>query len=449
MMKIPRRFVMRVLGIAVLFLGIQAAVRAHDVPNEIIFQTFIKPTPAGLQVLLRVPLIALSDSNLPKDGPGYLAMAYLDPALKDAADQIATGIVFLENDERLSQYAMANARISLPSDKSFDSYEGAIARVRGPKLPDNTQLFYNQGYLDLELAYPIQSPTSDFAIQMLLGKGLANQTVTFINFMRPDGVTRAFRLLDQTDVVRLDPSWGQAVWVFLSNGFFRFLDGLDHLLFLILLVLPYRRIRDLVGAVAAFAVAHTVTLAAGAFGLMPSGPWFPILIGVLIAFSIVYVAIEDALGVNLRRRWIVAFGFGLAHGFGFAFALRDAVQFAGGHQIVALLSFNVGLELGQIIILSIAVPAFTLLFTHAVAEGAGTIVVAALAGHSAWHSMADRWATLQLVDWPVLDLALAATVVRWLLMLVIAGGGLWFLAGLLRKKPTSDEIPEKSIVDSR
>ena len=449
MTTIHRRTLTRVLGIAVLFLGIQAAVRAHDVPNEIVFQTYIKPTPTGLQVLLRVPLIALSDSNLPKDGPGYLAMAYLDPALKDAADQVATGIVFLENDERLSQYALDNARISLPSDKSFDTYDGALARVRGPKLPNTTQLFYNQGYLDLELAYPIQSPTSDFAIQMLLGKGLANQTVTFINFVRPDGVTRAFRLLDQTDVVRLDPSWRQAVGVFLSSGFFRFLDGLDHLVFLVLLALPYRRVRDLVVPVAAFAVAHTVTLAAGAAGLMPSGPWFPVLIGVLIAFSIVYVAIEDALGVNLQRRWMVAFGFGLAQGFGFAFALRDVVQFAGGHQIVALLSYNVGLELGQIIILSIAVPAFTLLFTHAVAERAGTIVVAALAGHSAWHWMADRWATLLLVDWPVLDLALAAAVVRWLLMLVIAGGGIWFLAGLLRRKPASDEMPEKSIVDSR
>jgi hypothetical protein len=440
---------MRVVGVAVLVLGIQAAVRAHDVPNEIVFQSYVKPTAEGLQVLLRVPLIAIGDASLPKDGPGYLAMPYLDPALKVAADQIATGVVFLENDERLSQYALEHARISLPSDKSFDTYASALASVRGPKLPDSTQLFYNQGFLDIELRYPIQSPASAFAIQMLLGKGLANQTLTFVNFVRPDGTTRAFRLVDETSVVRLDPSWIQAVRVFLSDGFFRFLDGVDHLLFLVLLALPYRRLRDLIVAVAAFAVAHTITLAAGAFGLMPTGPWFPVLIGMLIAFSILYVAIEDALGANLRRRWMVAFGFGLAHGFGFAFALRDALQFAGGHPLVAMLSFNIGLELGQIIILSIAVPAFTLLFTQVVAERAGTIVVAALAGHAAWHWMTERWATLLLVDGPVLDLALAASVTRWLLILVIAGGGLWFLAGLVRRRPSEPEIAEKSIVDSR
>jgi hypothetical protein len=440
----------RVLGLALLLLSIQALVRAHDVPDEILIQTYLTPSATQLQVLLRMPLLAVTDTNLPKDGTGFLAMPYLDPALRDAANQIAAGVVFLESDERLSQFEMANARISLPSDKSFDSYDAAVSHVRGPKLPDSTQLYYNQGYLDLELRYPIQSPDDAFGVQMLMGKGLANRTVTLVTFVRPDGASRVFRLLDQTGIVRLDPTWSQASWVFLTTGFFRFLDGLDHLLFIIVLALPYRRVRDLVVAVASFALAHTLTLTLASIGFMPSGAWFSTLIGALIAFSIVYVAIEDAIGVNLRRRWMVAFGFGLVHGFGFAFALRDALQFAGGHPIAALLSFNIGLELGQIIILSIVVPAFGLLFTQVVTERAGVIVVSVLAGHTAWHWMADRFATLQLMDVPALDLALAAAVVRWLLMLTIAGGGLWFLAGLLRKKPHAQDFPEeKSIVDSR
>jgi hypothetical protein len=448
-MKFTRRIAWRVIGIPLLFLGIQAVVGAHDVPNEIVIQTYIKPSGSQLKVLLRIPLLAVSDTNLPKDSVGYLAMPYLDPALREAANQIATGVVFLENDERLSQFELANARISLPSNKAFDTYDGALAHVRGPKLPDSTQLYYNQGYLDLELNYPIQSERADFGVQILLGKGIANQTVTFVNFARPDGAVRAFRLLDQTDVVRLDPSWRQAVWVFLTTGFYRFLDGLDHLLFLIVLVIPYRRVRDMVVPVLSFAAAHTLTLAAATFGLMPSGSWFPVLVSMLVAFSIVYVAIEDAVGANLRRRWMLAFGFGLAHGFGFAFALADALQFAGGHPLAALASFSIGLELGQVIILSITVPALALLFTRVVEERAGTILLSVVAGHAAWHWMADRFATLQLMNLPALDLALAATAVRWLLMLTIVGGGLWFLGGLLRRKPNVDEIPEKSIVDSR
>ena len=348
----------------------------------------------------------------------------------------------------------ANARISLPSDKSFDSYDGAASHVQGPKLPDSTQLYYNQGYLDLDLRYPLLSTSvdaanADFGIQMLLGRGVANRTVTQVTFVRPDGAVRAFRLLDQTGVVRLDPSRLQASRVFLTTGFFKYLDGLDSLLFIIVLALPYRRARDLIGAIVAFAVAHTLTLIAASLGLMPSGSWFVTAIGAVIALSIVYVAIEDAVGASLKHRWMVAFGFGLAHGFGFAFALRDALQYAGGHPIAALLSFNIGLELGQVIILAIAVPMFALLFTQVVAERAGILVISVLAGHTAWHWMTERVAVLELTPGPTLDLALAVTVVRWLLILTIAGGGLWFLAGLLRRKPQTSEFPEeKSIVDS-
>jgi hypothetical protein len=145
---------------------------------------------------------------------------------------------------------------------------------------------------------------------------------------------------------------------------------------------------------------------------------------------------------------MVAFGFGLVHGFGFALALRDALQYAGGHPAAALVSFNVGLELGQIIILAIAVPMSAQLFTHTVSERAGIIVVSVLAGHTAWHWMIERAAVLQLMAWPSLDLASAATLVHWLLMLAIAGSVLWFLAGLLRKKARpSGFTEEESIVD--
>src|SRR5439155_26243028 len=127
MLKVTRTFAVRLLAVVSLVVGLQALVRAHDVPNEILIQTFLKPAGTQLQVLLRIPLLAVTDTNLPKNGTGYLAMPYLDPALKEAANQIAAGILFVENDERLSQFEMAGARISLPSDTSFNSYDDALA----------------------------------------------------------------------------------------------------------------------------------------------------------------------------------------------------------------------------------------------------------------------------------------------------------------------------------
>ena len=271
---------------------------------------------------------------------------------------MSNGIVFLEGDERLMRYDLANARISLPSDRSFDTYDGAIARVRGAKLPDATQVYYNQGFLDLELNFPIRSQESPFSMRVLFGRGLANRTATYINFIRPDGDVRAFRIHDDTPLVRLDPQAHQAAWVFLKAGFYRFLDGLDHLLFVIVLALPFRRARDLVKPFIAFAIGHSITLTLAAFGLARMDTWFAPTIGALIALSLVYVAIENGVGRRAGKlptvhRWVVALVFGLFHGLGFAIALQETLQFAGSHPIAALAAYNVGLELGTLIILAI------------------------------------------------------------------------------------------------
>jgi hypothetical protein len=438
--------VFRALAAALVVLALHATLSAHDIPDEIVVQSYVRPQQRDLQVLLRVPLLAITDANLPKDGTGYLAMAYLDPALREAANQISNGIVFLEGDERLVRYDMANARISLPSDRSFDSYEAALRRVRGAKLPVTTQIYYNQGFLDLELNFPIQSQQSLFSMRVLFGRGLAQRTATYINFIRPDGDVRAFRIHDDTPLVRLDPRPHEAAWVFLTSGFYRFLDGLDHLLFVIALAIPCRRARDLVKPIVAFAVAHSMTLTLAAVGLAPMGTWFAPAIGALMALSLVYVAIENAVG--LSHRWIVAFVFGLFHGLGFAIALQESLQFAGSHYVVALVSFNVGLELGTLIILAIAVPARNLLFTQVVSERAGIIVSSVLIGHVGWHWMTERFTIAQLSGWPLLDLQMMLTIVRWLLALTVVGGALWFLAGLIKRKPEAPEVAEKSIVDS-
>ena len=455
--------IFRAVAGLLLALTLQAVLAAHDIPDEIVVQSYVRPRQDQLQVLLRVPLLAIADSNLPKDGTGYLAMPYVDAALREAANQISNGIVFLEGDERLTRYDLANARISLPSDRSFDTYDSALARVRGAKLPDATQVYYNQGFLDLELHFPIRSEASPFAMRVLFGRGLANRTATYINFIRPDGGVRAFRIHDDTPLVHLDPKAHQAGWVFLKAGFYRFLDGLDHLLFVIVLALPFRRARDLVKPFAAFAIAHSITLTFAAFGAARMDTWFAPTIGALIALSLVYVAIENGVGGFLpartdttrhrfQYRWMVAFAFGLFHGFGFAIALQETLQFAGSHPIAALAAYNVGLELGTLIILAIVVPAANLLFSHVVAERAGIIVMSVLVGHAGWHWMTERLTIAQLSSWPAMDMLLLLSVVRWLLALTVIGGIIWFVSGLLRRKPAAAEaeadLPEKSIVDT-
>ena len=242
-------------------------------------------------------------------------------------------------------------------------------------------------------------------------------------------------------VVHLDPRWHQAAWSFVKSGFWHILDGADHLLFLFCLVIPFRRFRTLIPVVTAFTAAHSITLIASAYDMAPGGLWFPPLIETLIAASIVYMALENIVVTAPRRRWIMTFGFGLVHGFGFSFALRDTLQFAGSHLLTSLLAFNVGVELGQIAVLVLMIPAIDLLFRQVMAERIGTIILSALAAHTAWHWMTDRYDQLSRfpVSLPVLDAAFFAAVMRWAMLAVAAAGLIW-LVGLLRQSRRRHDV---------
>jgi mono/diheme cytochrome c family protein len=156
---------------------------------------------------------------------------------------------------------------------------------------------------------------------------------------------------------------------------------------------------------------------------------------VLIAASIVYTALENIVGPRLHARWQLAFGFGLVHGFGFASALGDGLQFAGGHLVTALASFNVGLELAQVAAVAVAVPLLNRLLGRLVPERAGIVVLSALVAHTAWHWMTERWAAVRAypMAWPVLDAAFLQDALRGAMGALLLLALYWAVAGLMRR----------------
>lgn len=139
------------------------------------------------------------------------------------------------------------------------------------------------------------------------------------------------------------------VWrSYFTLGIDHILSGWDHLLFVIALVLLVRRGWAVAGAVTAFTVAHSLTLAGVSLGFigLPGRP-----VEAVIALSIVLLAVEIVRGKERswtrRWPWLVAFGFGLIHGFGFAGALR-AIGLPEGEVPAALIAFNIGVEAGQL-----------------------------------------------------------------------------------------------------
>ncbi|HUG23168.1 HupE/UreJ family protein [Piscinibacter sp.] len=413
-----------------LWLGLATAAFGHDVADELRVHGFVRPQGEHLVVVMRLPLQLLLNVDLPKHGNGYLDLDAARDAFPRAIAATAKGIVFLEDGEPLVPRG-GEARIALPSDRSFDSYEGALAAMRGPGLPAGTDVFWNQGFLDVKIEYPLASPPGALSVDFRVSPGLRDRLRLDLRYLMPDGAVRAFEIPTDAGPVPLDPRWHQAAASFVRSGFEHILGGADHLLFLVCLVVPFRRIGwPLVGVVTAFTLGHSIALISAAYGAVPRSLWFPPLVETLIALSILYMAVENLLRPRLARRWIVAGAFGVIHGFGFSFALANELQFAGSHLVLSLLAFNVGIELGQLLVLALMWPLMALVYGRLAIEGRIVdAIVSAFVGHSAWHWLSERWPALVdagLPDWRSGVLQLPA-------LLAVAGivVGVW----LLRRRP--------------
>jgi len=425
-----------------LILILPSAGVAHDIPADVTVQAFLKPEGQLLRLIVRVPLKAMLDIDFPKRGPGYLDLARVDASLRHAATLwVSDRMEVFEDEISLPAPKVVQARVSLQSDKSFGSYEEALGHVTGAPLPDQTELFWDQALLDVLFEYPIISDRSPLSIRSGLSR-LGIRVVTVLRFVAPGGIVRAFEFVGDPGLIRLDPRWHQAALRFVELGFRHILEGTDHLLFLLCLVIPLRRFGSLIPVVTSFTVAHSITLIASAYNLGPDALWFPPLIETLIAISIVYMALENITGSNIRRRWMISFGFGLVHGFGFSFALQQTLQFAGSHLLTSLLSFNVGVELGQILVLVILIPALEILFRFAVAERMGTIILSAIVAHTGWHWMIERGERLGQFQfqWPTVNAALLATVMRWLMVIVVLVAVIWLVSTVLVQRVRTGKV---------
>jgi hypothetical protein len=369
----------------------------HEIPNDVTVHIIVKPEANRLRVLVRAPLEAMQDMDFPTTGAGFLDVAAADAVLRDSALRwLANDILLYADSKPLAPLALNQVRASIPSDRSFTRFDSAQAHIESDPIREGTQLVWRQALLDASFEIPIESENASFSILPDLDR-LGLQVAVAIRFEAANGTTQVYQLDREPELIELDPRWHQAALRFIGQGFRHILDGLDHLLFLLCLVLPFRKdFRSLVWIVTAFTVAHSITLTGSAFGIAPSALWFPPLVETLIAASILYMAIENVAFARVRTRWVLAFVFGLVHGFGFAFALENTLQFAGDHLLMSLLSFNLGVELGQLLVLLLLIPLLNVTFKYIVPERIGIIVISVIVGHSAWHWLAERYAALSL-----------------------------------------------------
>jgi hydrogenase/urease accessory protein HupE len=213
------------------------------------------------------------------------------------------------------------------------------------------------------LTFPLLAGPS-FTIESGLPALLPRGHRQFVSVLNARGVVVVERLLDANnhtlevsllDANRARASHHGAFAQFLILGVEHIATGFDHLVFLLGLLLVSKNFRDVLKVITAFTVAHSITLALAALGVIRISPR---IVEPLIALSIIYVGVENLFQRRLDRRWMLAFAFGLIHGCGFASALRESGlgSGAGGGIAVPLFSFNLGVELGQVTLAAIVLP---------------------------------------------------------------------------------------------
>jgi hydrogenase/urease accessory protein HupE len=276
------------------------------------------------------------------------------------------------------------------------SISGGLAAVLEPRVPEGCSL--TEGVRtsvvdDVRLQHGALSCSDGLGGKAFTVDGLAQtQTDVLLRIDYLDGTASNQRLTPDASTVTIpkQPSALEVVHTYLVYGVEHILLGFDHLLFVLALVLIVKGIGRLVATVTAFTVAHSITLGAATLGLVhvPAAP-----VEAVIALSILFLASElarqraggsigDDAHLTQRFPWVVAFTFGLLHGFGFAGALGE-VGMPQQDVPLALLFFNVGVELGQLLFIaavfgfawlvrlsSVRVPA---IWPRVVAYGVGSI----------------------------------------------------------------------------
>jgi hypothetical protein len=412
-----------------------AASHAHEFTMDAIMNAFVHTDANEARLVVRVPLFVMKQVRFPVKGGEIDVAAAAGPVTDRALGALQDNLTLYADGRRLKASAVTG-RLSLPSDRSFESWDKAQAHLATRPDPD-TVIYVDQGYFDAQLTYALPSPDAVLTLRTTVAPDLRNYLKLAIRYLPANGESRAMVITSQSGEVALNPTWISAARGFVGFGVSHIVTGTDHLLFLLCLMIPLAGMRQVLAVVTGFTLAHSLTLIGSAFALAPAGAWFPPFVETMIAASIVYTALENIVGVDLRRRLLLTMHFGLVHGFGFSYGLREELQFAGSHLLVSLFAFNVGIELGQLLVLALMLPLLALVRRYVLPGRTGTIILCAILAQVGWQWMSARWDALAKAPWPEVDAGGIAVLLFWLAGIALAGAAVTWLVSRLQLERTT------------
>lgn len=380
---------MLVLALFIL-LGVAAKPRAHFLLNLNVRILHVEHLSVGLKVFLRTPMPYLvadlvgpkRANGLPEPAPyttnvmekGKL-VHYVDPDQlsrnpKGLGVLAAEGFGFVADGKRLKAVVEQVHLYRVGTQPDFATLGEARAAFASHRaFPEDAKpLYVGDTVVDIVLRYPTGAPVYDYNVSSTLDPGLPGQenTANLILDYSPGGIKvfRARGLL--AEPVTISRSTLSAIVTFIKEGVRHILEGLDHVLFVLCLVLGATQLKSLVWRITGFTIGHSVTLSAGFFGFVSSGAWFVPAVETGIALSIIYAAAIAVMprsrqGASERNIFFVTCAIGLLHGLGFSFVLHKILQISSPDIWQSLLAFNVGVEIGQLTIILATWPVFRLI----------------------------------------------------------------------------------------
>lgn len=375
---------MRWLAVLTALLSAAVPASAHFELNANIRVIHVEHLDDGLRLYLRLPMPYLVAHLLgPEDADGEPEAAPYTINYRDAGKLLHSFDVdrFLAAPLGLGRLAAEGHRLTVegralaPEVEAVRAYPAylqapfadlaeARAAFDGPLYPeDEAASFVGDTVVDVGLRYRSDRPVRRYAFSSTLDPGLPGQAETENLLLDDlDGELLIFRktglLLEPIEVSR---SPAASAWGFLLQGIRHILEGLDHVLFVLCLTIGALSLGNLLWRVTGFTIGHSVTLIAGFFGYVPSGAWFVPAVETGIAVSIIYAGVVAILSKPGAGTLAITTLIGLLHGLGFSFVLQEILRVDAPNLWHSLLSFNVGVELGQIGIVLLVYPVMRLL----------------------------------------------------------------------------------------
>ena len=332
-----------------------------------------------IRLLARMPLAyliadklgSIQEDGLPAPAP-YSTNLLIDDILNHKLDAatlredpkglgqfFADGTIIKISDKKLKPVVGRVVAYPLSKQKPFSTLNEAESSLSSEVYnSDYKEAFIGDTIIDIELVFSTNKKIKKYTIQSLLNPGLPKQEETanliIDHTNKKPNIYRITGLLDKS--VNITNSAIKAFSTFVVNGFIHILEGYDHILFILCLIVGAQNLKSLFWRITGFTIGHSITISFGFFNIILNYLWFIPFIETTIAISIVYAAFLALWGKEYKNIILITGLIGLLHGFGFSFILSEILSINSMNLWQSLLGFNVGVEFGQLLIALIVWP---------------------------------------------------------------------------------------------